>query len=86
MNRLKRAWNGVKWSILRENVGWAALVFTVIGFLNDCVQVMNGGSLWLMWLSPFINFPLHCLFFTMLGLPYYFLRNLVLPPREIESE
>jgi hypothetical protein len=86
MNRIKRAWNGVKWSILRRNVGWAALIFTMISFLSNCSQMMNGGSLWFLWLSSFITFTFNCLFFTMVGLPYYFLRNLVFPPREIESE
>ena len=84
MNRFKRAWAGVVWSTLRENVGWAALVFSVISFLNEVVGAMKGGSLWVMWLTPFISFPFYCFFFTMVGLPYYFLRNLVLPPRDSE--
>jgi hypothetical protein len=86
MERIKRAWRGLKWTILRRNVGWAAAVFTALSSLNDCIGAMNGRvPLWLMLFSPLLNFPLYCLFFTMLGLPYYFLRNLVLPPPEDEG-
>lgn len=84
-HRIQRAWRGMKWSVLRHNVAVAAACFASLAWLNDCVGAMSGRlSMMMFLLSPFINFPLYCLFFLMLGAPYYFLRNLIIPPPETE--
>jgi len=83
MNRIKAAWHGVKWSILRRNIGWCAALFTGISVMNNFVQVAGGRmSGEMMLISPFLDFPIYCLIFTILGLPYYFIRNIIIPPNE----
>lgn len=85
MNRITRAWRGMKWTVLRHNVAVAASCFAALAWLNDCVGAMSGRlSILMFFFSPFINFAAFFLFFLMLGAPYYFLRNLIIPPPETE--
>jgi hypothetical protein len=82
-NRIKNAYRGMSWLVLRRNIAGSAAGFTVLSFVNDVLQVLGGRmSPGLLLLSPFLNFALFCLFFFLVGVPYYFLRNLILPSKE----
>ena len=81
--RIKNAYEGMSWLVLRRNVTWSSAGFAGLQFAGDCIQVLNdrGLSPVGLFLSPFFNFAGFWLFFFCIGVPYYFLRNIIIPPK-----
>jgi hypothetical protein len=81
--RIKSAYRGMSWLVLRRNIAWSSAGFTGISFASDVIQVMGGRmSPLFLFISPFLNFGLYCTFFFLVGTPYYFLRNIIISPRK----
>ena len=86
--RIKNAYEGMSWLVLRRNIAWSSAGFTGLQFAGDCIQVLNGRGLSPagLFLSPFLNFAGFWLFFFCVGVPYYFLRNIIISPTAISPD
>ena len=79
MNRIKRAWRGVKWSVIRRNAGWAGVVFTFFSFLKVLINLTNPEyPTWLLLVTPPATFVSYYAFVVVVGTPYYFIRNIII--------
>lgn len=86
MNKLQKAWNDIKFSILHRNVTFTAVIFTIIASLKYC-SVIDASNSHIFLGIMLMNFVLQYIFLFVIGLPYYFIRNILFPPKpEIKIE